>query len=301
MHVLVFGGGAIGSLIGGLLSRDHDVTIVTRTAHVEAINRNGLRITGLTTYVAHPMATTQVPDGDVDIAFVTTKAYDTDVAVDALRPFWRQSVFVTLQNGLGNAQRIAAKAERVAAGTTTHGVTLYAPGEIIHAGAGDTTLGPVKGVGADDVLRIADMLTSAGIRTVTVDDVARELWIKAVVNAAINPLTAILRVPNGELVEHDDLKAVLEKLAREGAVAAKAAGVDLDPGALAARAADVARRTADNRSSMLQDIERGRRTEIEAITGEILRAAQAKGLDLPYNRKAYALVRGVERSAKPAA
>ncbi|MBI4416149.1 MAG: ketopantoate reductase family protein [Euryarchaeota archaeon] len=296
MRVLVFGAGAIGSLLGGILSREHDVTLVGRAAHVEAIHRRGLRISGHTTLLAKPTATTTVPQGPFDLVLVTTKAYDTASAVEALRPFWRQSVFVTLQNGLGNAERIASAADHVLAGTTTHGVTFVAPGEIVHAGRGDTRVGPWQGTTWDDAQRVAGALTAAGLPTTVTANVRREVWGKVVVNAAINPLTAVLRRPNGALAEADDLRRLLGRVAREGVAAAGAAGVDLDPDELAGKAAEVASRTAENRSSMLQDVERGRRTEIEAIVGELLRVADEKGVPTPYLRTLFVLVRGLERA-----
>ena len=294
--MLVFGAGAIGSLIGGLLSIENDVTLVARKAHADVVNRRGLRIAGTTTRLAHPTATTEVPTDAPDVIFVATKAYDTASAVDALRAFWRRSTFVTLQNGLGNAETLAAKAERVVAGATSHGVTFAGPGEIVHAGAGDTVVGPFAGATRADAERIANALTAVGLATRVVYDPRPELWAKAIVNAAINPLTAVLRVSNGVLVGSEDLRALVERLAREGAEAAHAAGMPLDPRTAAANAVDVATRTAENRSSMLQDVERGGRTEIEAITGELLRAAAAKRLRLPYNQTVYALVKGLDRS-----
>ena len=295
VRVLVFGAGAIGSLLAGHLSLGHDVTIVGRKPHVDAVLRQGLRITGLTNRVAWPSATTDVPKDDFDVVFVTTKAYDTANAVEALRAFWRRSTFVTLQNGLGNAERIAERADRVLAGTTSHGVTFVAPGEIHHAGVGDVTIGPWKATTVDDAERLAGALTASGLPAFAISDVGRELWAKVVVNAAINPLTAVLREPNGVLVDHDDLRSLLAAVAREAVAAANAAGVKLDGDELAHRAANVAAKTAGNRSSMLQDIERGRRTEIDAITGELLRASHGR-VDLPYVRTLDALVRGLERA-----
>ncbi|HEV8595614.1 MAG TPA: ketopantoate reductase family protein [Thermoplasmata archaeon] len=292
MRILVFGAGAIGSLLAGLLSRENEVTMVARKPHVDAVNRQGLRISGLTTLLAWPTAAADAPSTEFDVVFVATKAYDTTAAVEALRAFWRHSVFVTLQNGLGNAETLAAKTDRVIAGTTTHGVTFVAPGEIVHAGAGDTMIGPWKGVKSKDADLIARMLTASGIATSVTDDVRQELWGKALVNAAINPLTAVLRRSNGELVRNDDLRALAERIVREGTVAAAHAGVVLDADATVRRALDVAHRTAENRSSMLQDIEHGHRTEVEAITGAILRAAGAD--PMPYNHTVYALVRGLE-------
>jgi 2-dehydropantoate 2-reductase len=273
------------------------VTILGRKPHVDAVNRKGLHIEGHTHLIAWPTAVTDVPDADFDVVFVTTKAYDTANAVGTLRPFWRRSTFVTLQNGLGNAETIAAAADRVLAGTTSHGVTFSAPGEILHAGRGDIVVGPWKGATAVDAKDLADALTAVGLPTTVLGDVRTELWSKVVVNAAINPLTAVLRRPNGDLVLHDDLRALLVRTAREAVVAANAAGVPLDPDDLARRSAEVASRTAGNRSSMLQDVERGRRTEIDAITGELLRAAGSR--DLPVLQTLDALVRGLERARIP--
>jgi len=296
VKTLVFGAGAIGSLLGGLLSIENEVTIVARKPHVDAVNRRGLRISRVTNRIAWPTARIDAPADAPDVVFITTKAYDTERAVDALRAFWRRSLFVTLQNGLGNAEALAANADRVIAGTTTHGVTFVAPGEIVHAGAGDTVVGPVKGVDSADTQHLADVLTAAGVPTTVTSDARRELWAKAVVNAAINPLTAVLRVPNGVLVETDDLRHPVEILATEGATAAADAGVPLEPSDLAAKAVEVAARTAKNRSSMLQDIEAGRRTEVDAITGALVGAAAAKGRRLPYNEIVQALVLGLERN-----
>lgn len=300
MRVLVFGAGAIGSLLAGFLSRDHDVALVGRKPHVDAVNRAGLRMTGITQRIAWPTASTDMPEGDFELVFVTTKAYDTEAAVDSLRALWGRSTFVTLQNGLGNADRIAERADRVLAGTTDHGVTFVGPGEILHAGSGSIVVGPWKGTTVDEATHLAGVLMRSGLPTQVTSDARRELWAKVAVNTAINPLTAVLRVPNGTIVEQSDLRALLDAVVKEAVSAANAAGVGLSAEDLARRAVEVARRTAENRSSMLQDVERGRPTEIDAITGELLMAASRAALDLPYVRRLDALVRGLERSQTPA-
>ena len=295
VKILVFGAGAIGSFVGALLSIENEVTLVARAAHADAIRARGLKISGRTTLVAHPNVATEVPIAEFDAVFVTTKSYDTANAVQALQPLWRRTIFVTLQNGLGNAEALSDAVDRVLAGTTTHGVTFVRPGEVVHAGEGETVVGVVKGAVRADADHIADVLTRAGIATSVTDDVRHELWAKAIVNAAINPLTAVLRAPNGAVVANEDLRGIVERLAREGASAANDAGVTVEGDRIAAKAVEVARATADNRSSMLQDLERGRQTEIEAITGALLRSA-AKGRRLPYTETVYALVRGLEGS-----
>lgn len=295
MEILVFGAGAMGSLVGGLLSLRHDVVLVGRQDHVDAIRKRGLRITGKTVRLVHPRAATRVPPGfHPRLIFVSTKAYDTAGAMTPLRRFGRSSTFLTLQNGLDNPDIIARAADRVIAGTTSHGVTFLGPGEVRHAGIGDTVIGPWKGVDRNEVLRVRDVFDEAGIPATVSDDMRSELWGKVVVNAAINPLAALAGVPNGRLVQDRNLARLLDEVGREALVVAQAAGARLDADAILRRTRLVARRTAANRASMLQDLDRHRRTEIDAITGAILREAERHGLDAPINRAMYALVRARE-------
>ncbi len=295
MEVLVFGAGAMGSFFGGLLSVRQDVLLVGRREHMEAVRSHGLRISGKTVRLAHPRTATRVPSSaHPELVLVATKAYDTGAAMSALRRFARSAVFVTLQNGLDNADVIARTASRVVAGTTSHGVTFVGPGEVRHAGIGDTAIGPWKGVDRDDVVRVRDVFDEAGVRTRIMNDMRRELWAKLVVNASINPLAALAGVPNGRLVQDRGLAALLESVGREAVDVAHAEGIGLDADELVRRTRLVARRTAGNRSSMLQDLDHHRRTEIDAITGAILRAADRAGVDAPLNRALLALVEARE-------
>ncbi len=294
---MVFGAGAMGSLFGGLLSVRHDVTLVGRKSHMDAIRARGLRITGKTVRLVRPRTATRVPrKTHPELVIVATKSYDTRAAMRSLRSFGGTATFLTLQNGLDNADVIARTAKRVLAGTTAHGVTVLGPGEIRHAGVGDTVIGPWTDVDRGTVLRLRDLLEEAGIRTRITADVRSELWAKLVVNASINPLAALAGVTNGRLVQDPALRRLLENVAREAAAVARAAGARVDAEDLVRRARLVARRTAANRASMLQDLDRGRRTEIDAITGAVLREAQRSGLDVPLNRAVFALVEAREAS-----
>lgn len=298
VEILVFGAGAMGSFFGGLLSVRNDVTVIGRRDHVDAIRARGLRITGKTVRLARPTAATRVaPDIRADLVFVATKSYDTAAAMRALRRFAGKSVFVTLQNGLDNPDVLAQTARRVVAGTTAHGVTLLGPGEIRHAGVGDTTIGAWSGASDTDVIRVRDLFDEAGIRTRIISDIRSELWAKLVVNASINPLAALAGVPNGRLVQDPDLRELLEAVARETAYVAHAAGARLDAEALIRRTRLIARRTAANRASMLQDLDRGHRTEIDAITGAVLREAERLDMDAPLNRALLALVKAREAAS----
>jgi 2-dehydropantoate 2-reductase len=295
VEFVVFGAGAMGSFIGGLLSRRHKVLLIGRAEHVDAIREQGLRITGKTAVIAKPDAATTVPPrARPDFVFVTTKAYDTANAMGPLERFVDRSVFVTLQNGLGNAETIAKTARRVIAGTTAIGVTFVGPGEIRHAGVGDTVFGAWANVGEAELVRLRDVFAEAGINAELTSDIRSELWSKLVVNASINPLAAIAGVPNGRLVRDKRLFAVLEAVSREAAAVAKAEGVAVDAEELRHRTVLVAKRTGANRGSMLQDLDRHRRTEIDAIAGPIIRAAGRHRLPVPLTQALYAIVRARE-------
>lgn len=300
MDILVFGAGAMGSFFGGLLSVRHDVTLIGREDHMKAVRAHGLRMTGKTVRVMRPRSATRIPrDAHPELVIIATKSYDTSDAMRSLRRFGSTAVFLTLQNGIDNANLIARTARRVIAGTTAHGVTYLGPGEIRHAGLGDTTIGAWTKVDESTVVRLRDLLDEAGIRTRITADVRSELWAKLVVNAAINPLAALAGVPNGRLVEDPALRRLLEDVARETAGVARAAGARVDAEDLVRRTRLVARRTATNRASMLQDLDSGRRTEIDAITGAVLREAEKAGVETPVNRVLFALVKAREATLLP--
>ncbi len=297
MRILVVGAGAMGSFLGGLLASRNDVTLVCRRPHADAIRRSGLRITGKTHIVARPHVVTSVRDTPkADLVLIATKSYDTEPAVESVRPLGRRSLFVTLQNGLDNPEVIARRARRVIAGTTGIGVTFLRPGEVRHAGIGDTVLGSFVGTTADDAVLVRDLFVEAGIPTEASPNIHRDLWLKVIVNCAINPLTAITRLKNGSIARTPWLAEAAASVCREAAAVARATGIDIDDAEAVNHMVTIARRTRENRSSMLQDVEARRRTEIDAINGAVVRAAAGHGIAAPLNAALYALVRGVEES-----
>lgn len=298
MRILVFGAGAMGSFFAGLLSRHQDVLLIGRQEHVEAIRRHGLRISGKTTMIARPEAAMAIPTGArPDVVFVTTKAYDTAHAMTALRQFADHAIFITFQNGLGNAETIAKNAQRVVAATTTIGVTFVSPGEVRHAGIGETVLGAWARVDEAVLVRLRDVLAEAGIVAKVTSDIHTELWAKLIVNASLNPLAAVVGVPNGRLVRDKRLAAVVEALCREAVAVAKAEGAKVDAEELRQRTVLVAKRTSSNRASMLQDFDRHRRTEIDAIAGPIVRGGARHRIPVPLTQALYAIVRARESSS----
>ncbi|SFR89118.1 ketopantoate reductase [Halomicrobium zhouii] len=291
MNVVVFGAGSLGSLVGGLLAREHDVTLVGRDPHVSAVREGGLRVSGAFEFTTSPSATTSVPDA-ADLAVVTVKAYDTPEAAAALVDCDLGSC-LSLQNGMGNEATLAAQLEcPVLAGTCTYGARLAEPGHVACTGVGEVALGPREGGSSTVADEVGVAFDDAGIETVVADDVHRRLWEKLAVNAGINATTALARVENGALVDGPG-GDVAAASAREVARVAREQGVDLSDEPVVSRVASVAADTAANRSSMLQDVDSGSRTEVDAINGYVVDAAAGEAV--PVNRTLTALVRAWER------
>jgi 2-dehydropantoate 2-reductase len=286
VHVVVFGAGSLGSLIGGLLARAHDVTLVGRGPAMERVREHGLRIEGALTATARPAARTSPVDADA--ALVTVKAYDTATAAEALSTREYDAV-CSLQNGVGNEETLAERVDTpVLAGTVTYGARLREPGVLECTGVGEAVLGAREGGESGAADRLGRAFRAAGIGTTVATDMPRRLWEKLAVNAGVNPTTALARVQNGAVAE-GPATPVVERAASE---CARVAPVGIDPGEAATRALAVARTAAANRSSMLQDVEAGRRTEIDAICGAVVERADGAA---PTNATLAALIEAWER------
>lgn len=289
----------MGSFVGGLLSRSHDVALIGREAHVSAVRERGLTIFGDEPATYIPEAYTAISDlpWEPDVVLLTVKAYDTRHAGEDISRNVPGVPVLSLQNGLDNIDVLATLLgeERVLAGTTAHGIRLLGPGRLEHTGRGRTRLGtPFPGGDTELVERLCKALTCAGMPARVSSDIRSEIWRKGVVNAGINPLTALLGVRNGAVVEDPHLRECAVTLSREAERVGYALGhrvegsVDL--------MLEVAEMTASNRSSMLQDMERGRRTEIDAITGVIVREGERHRVDVTANRTVHMLVQAMERT-----
>lgn len=301
MKVVVFGAGAVGSWLGALLDRaGHDVTLVAREEHAAVVNARGLQVTGKTEALARPRAVTRPEAPTPDLLFVTVKAYDTARAAAQMRPLvGPRTSIVSVQNGLGNVETLAdAFVDRqVFAAATTHGVTFVEPGHVRHAGTGYFRVGSPYNEHAR-AEEIAAVLAEAGLEAEATPRIRGELWAKVVVNAAINPLTAITGLRNGALLRVRALGDLMQRAAEEVVDVARAEGAPLPEDDLVLRARRVAELTAENKSSMLQDVERGRRTEIDAICGEVVARGVKHGVDTPVNQTLLALVHGIEESTR---
>lgn len=302
MKTVMIGPGAMGSLFGGLLSRaGEELWLVGyRKEQVETICSVGLTLKEKGKSQIIPMKATpdvtSVEKADLVIFFV--KTYDTERAVsDSLVLEKEDTVFLTLQNGLGNEEAICKKIDRkkVMLGVTGHGATLLRPGHVRHAGWGKTFVGELDHRITDRATRIAQMFCKAGIETEASPNIHDQVWGKLVVNAGINALTALTGFKNGQLLDYPETARLMERLVFEAAQVARRKGVHIeeDPIEKVRKAAEATR---DNRSSMGQDFDHRRRTEIDAINGAVVREAQALGIPVPFNQAVTDLVKAIEKS-----
>lgn len=291
MRVLIAGAGAVGGLLGARLgAANHHVTVWTRTETAVAIQRNGLRVTGRGDVVTHPTVVTEVArEQSYDLVVLTVKAYDVPVVAASLVEHLSPTPILALQNGLGIEEQLRAviQGSRWPAdshwferGINTLPAMRIEPGVIRQPGDGEILL-PEPAEGNRGFVRsFEELFRSAQVPVRFTKDMEREIWRKVLVNAAINPVTADHRVPNGALVRDPWRGQALALLHEARAVAAKE-GVTFSVEEAETDLFRVVRATAENHSSMLQDVERGHPTEIEAISGEILRRGQGSGLALP--------------------
>ena len=290
MKVQIMGAGALGSLFGYLMQRaGYDIVYVARGEQLDAL-REGLTISGLIRDCAEVNAVSKPVNADV--TFVTVKSYDTGVAAKLLAEV-DCGVVCSLQNGVGNEEILSKYVDTVVGGVTTYAANLVKPGCVEFAGEGIIYVGELSGEITENVEIVAEILTESKINAKAVDDISKRIWEKAVINAAINPVTALCRVRNGKIVEVEELWNVARSIADEGERVMKAMGFKVEGMAEVVR--DVAKKTANNKSSMLQDVERGKRTEIDFINGAIVRKGEEVGVDTPINRTMLNLVKGVER------
>ena len=294
-RVVVVGAGAIGSLMGALMARRAAVTLVCREAHAKAIARDGLRVRGQEEHTQEIRATTDPRAATgADLVLLTTKAFDIERALEQVAPYLpRDAVVLLMQNGLGNEDLARAMLGEIPIlrGLTYMGVTFAGPGHVIWTARGQTTLGDPFGNAGAALDEVATLLSEAGLETHTTHDIRREAWQKALGNIGINALGALTGMKNGELAESTHTLAIMECLVKEAELVAESAGYAFDS---FQRVVDLARATGANKNSMLQDIEAGRRTEIEFLNGAIVRIGQEMGVSVPTNTVICQLVKAIE-------
>jgi len=298
----MMGAGAMGSLFGGLLTLlGEEVWLVgIRKDQVDKICSVGLTFEEKGKTQIIPMnATSDVTSvGKADLVIFFIKTYDTEKAVsDAMTLEKEETIFLTLQNGLGNEEVICKKIDRkkVMLGVTGHGATLLKPGHIRHAGWGKTFIGELDHRMTDRANQMAQMFSQAGIETEASPNIHNNVWGKLLVNVGINALTALTGFKNGQLADFPETMRLMEKLVAEATEVARRKGVQIDENPMD-RVRKAVEATRENRSSMGQDFDHKRRTEIDAINGAVVREAQPLGIPVPFNQAVTDLVKAIEKS-----
>ena len=297
------GCGAVGSLFAANLAQLDDVEVWAydvSKAHVDAINAQGLRLTGAGDVLGRLTATTDpaaLPPCDFGI--VATKAMHTEGAIAATAHAFAEGAVATVQNGVGNEEVVARHVARVIRGTTFPAGKILEPGVVQWDVKGDTTLGPFEPqpAAADAIAQLADACTRGGMPTEAVADARPAQWRKVIFNAATNPVGALTGLTHGRVCERPDLRALVSALVDEGKAVAAAQGIvlDADPEELIDHAArpEVAH---DHKASMLQDVEARRTTEIDFLNGGIGRFGRELGVPTPRNDAITQLVKALEAS-----
>jgi 2-dehydropantoate 2-reductase len=301
MRICIVGCGAVGSLFAANLAQLEDVEVWaydTSREHVDAINANGLRLSGAGDVVGRLRATTDAQEIPAcDFGIVATKAMHTEPAIAATAHAFAGGCVATVQNGIGNEETLARHVERVIRGTTFPAGKIVEPGHVQWDVKGDTTLGPFGDTPLPEVERLAEACTRAGMPTQAVADARGPQWRKVIFNASTNPIGALTGLTHGRVCERPDLRALVTGLVDEGKAVAAAQGIELDadPEELIDHAAkpEVAY---DHKASMLQDVEARRTTEIDFLNGGIVRFGREHGVPTPLNEAIWALVKGVEAS-----
>jgi 2-dehydropantoate 2-reductase len=303
MRVCIVGCGAVGSIFAANLAQLDDVEIWAydlAQEHVDAINASGLRLSGAGEVVGKLRATSD--SGELpacEFGIVATKAMHTEPAIAATAHAFADGAVCSVQNGIGNEETLAGHVSRVIRGTTFPAGRIVEPGHVQWDVKGDTTIGPFEPSPAsfDEVERLAEACTRAGLPTEAVADARGPQWRKLIFNAATNPVGALTGLTHGRVCEDPALRRLVSGLVDEGkeVAAAQQIVLDADPEELIDHAAkpEVAY---DHKASMLQDVEARRETEIDYLNGGIVRFGREHGVPTPLNEAILALVKGLEKS-----
>jgi len=302
MKICVIGCGAIGSLFAAHLARLGTVEVYAYDVageHVEAINRNGLRISGAADFTARLRATSDPRELPLcNYGIVATKSLHTRAAIaQAARAFDETSAVCSVQNGVGNEEILAEYVKYVIRGTTFPAGHLIGPGHVGFDIKGDTWIGPFEPTHTpmSRVEELAGLLTRAGMNTVALKDARGAQWTKLIFNASTNPVGALTRLHHGAATRFAPTGELFNALIAEGEAVARALGITLDhdPREMVQAGANA---PGKHKASMLQDVEAGRPTEVDFMNGAIVQWGEKVGVPTPLNKALWALVKGLEHS-----
>ena len=299
LKVAVMGAGAVGCYYGGMLARaGHDVTLVARPQHVEAVLRDGLRMQtqSFDEHVRVGASTEAAAVQGADLVLFCVKSMDTESAGAQMAPHLRRDTLVLcLQNGVDNADRLRTvlPGHDVAAAVVYVATEMAGAGHLRHHGRGELVLEPAAE-------RVVPALAAAGIPAEVSANVRGALWAKLVLNCAYNAVSAIAQRPYGENVRSEGIQAVMGDVVAECLAVAAAEGVQL-PGDIHVAVRRIAETMPSQYSSTAQDLARGKPSEIDYLNGLVVRRGQALGTATPVNRTLWALVKLIEGKARTGA
>jgi 2-dehydropantoate 2-reductase len=291
MEIIVLGAGAIGSLYGAKLARENDVTLIGRAEHVAAINSRGLRVEGIESQIVRIHARTEIERiGPDALIILTTKVADSTAALRPIAPMVRDdTTIICLQNGLGS-ERIARTALEdrgtVLRGITQFGAIFKSPGVIQFMARGYTLIEQHEGSA-----RLAAVLTTAGLAGRVSPDIGADVWHKLVINCVVNPITAILGCEVGGIA-NPQLEPLKRLVIDECIAVATTQGVTFATDFM--QEIDDFFRPSHNIASMLQDLRRGRPTEIDYLNGAVAALGAQHGVESPVNRALTAIIKAME-------
>jgi 2-dehydropantoate 2-reductase len=303
MKIVIVGPGALGSIVAAFLSKaNEDIWLLDKDKErASLINKHGIHVEGLgTDFEAKIKASANAQEiGKADLVIICVKSYSTKEAVNQAKPLIGQDTkVITLQNGIGNIEIISEVVgqEKVIGGVTNLGATLLEPGKVKYAGKGETVIGRIDGKIPVEMRSIRQLFNKAGLEMRISRDIKALLWSKLIINVGINALTAITHLHNGKLIEFEGTKRILRDAVTEAIRVAKRKRIKLIYDDPLAKVEAVCEATAANVSSMLQDVLRKKRTEIDFINGVIVRQGQELGIPVPINSLLVDLVKTIEAS-----
>ena len=301
MKIAVIGAGAMGTIFGARFAQGGHETVLVDVVQplVDAVNENGVTVVqGEEEKVTRVPATTDPASvGPADAVVFFTKCYHTASAAEAARPLvGPETTVASLQNGWGNGDVLAERfdPERVVVGVTYNSGLVLGPAKVRHPADAATAVGPFSGESTERAEQLVQAIEDGGLEAHVAHPVRPEIWKKLVLNAATLPTAALPGMNAGALTAHPEMHELVSATAREAAAVARALGYDVDPDERVESIHALLERAAATKGSMVQDLEAGRRTEIDVINGAVVRAADEAGVEVPINRALVALVKGWE-------
>lgn len=298
--VVVLGAGSVGCYFGGMLARaGHDVTLIARANHVEAITNNGLHMDcqSFQDYVQVKARSDYIPLSDADIVLCCVKSPDTEFVINEVKPYLNKSaVILSLQNGVDNAERIAKLVDNPTYPTVVYVATaMVGPGKLKHFGRGELVLGAL-GNNSNELNALSDFFQLSNVPCEISSNIRKDLWLKFLVNCSYNGISAIGQIQYGKMVSNPEIVNLINQITEECLMVAEKQGVMISATEASQANHAIGVTMSGQKSSTAQDLVKGKLTEIDYLNGLIVRRAAEYGLSAPANQAVYALVKMLEKN-----